>query len=184
MPFGLGFFATTGAGAAAGAYELIQSQVLSSTTTSVTFSSIPSTFRHLQIRISAKTAQASTGVDTVRLRLNGDSGSNYAIHGLSGNGSSVSSFAVASHNLIAITGGAVRLNDTNMFGAAVVDILDYVSTAKNTTVRSLGGAAASTNSIDLNSGLWMNTAAVTSLTLSAFTDFVSGSRFSLYGLRG
>jgi hypothetical protein len=186
MPFGLGFFATTGAGAAAGAYELIQSQVLGTSAASVTFSSIPSSFRHLQIRMIAKTNRTDNTAALPLLNFNSDSGSNYAWHALTGTGSSVVSLASTSTTGMRtanITNSNAAFNANN-FGSGVIDILDYVSTAKNTTIRTLGGRDEA-NNISLISGVWLNTAAVTSLKLedSGFS-FVSGSRFSLYGLRG
>jgi hypothetical protein len=81
-------------------------------------------------------------------------------------------------------------NVSNVYSTATIDILDYVSTAKNTTVRSLGGSTdrgggTSTQGVELASGLFVNTAAVNQVTLlSNFANFTSGSRFSLYGIRG
>ena len=70
----IGFF---GAGAAAGAYELIETQVLGSDVYSITFSSVPQTYKHLQIRLTARcTASGSTG-DWLSIRFNGDSSGNY-----------------------------------------------------------------------------------------------------------
>jgi hypothetical protein len=67
-----------------------------------------------------------------------------------------------------------------------MDILDYGVTTKNTTMRALNGGH-EYNWIALASGVWMNTAAVTSITFNmplTSANFVSGTRFSLYGIRG
>jgi hypothetical protein len=80
------------------------------------------------------------------------------------------------------------LNDTaNSFGAAVLDVLDPYSTTKNKTLRCLQGVRAGTGpAIELRSGFWNNTASITSIVFTPETSgsFVSGSRFSLYGIRG
>ena len=156
---------------------LIQEQILASTATSVTFSSIPQTYKHLQLRVVFK---PTTGNATLDGRLNSDSGSNYTRHELGGNGSSVySQFSTGTeiYQLAYANGGI-----TGYDGFGVVDILDYSSTVKNTTIRSLN---ARTDGIRLLSSAWLNTAAVTSLTLNASADVLAiGSRFSLYGSNG
>lgn len=185
MPFGLGFFATAG-GAPAGAYELISTQVLGSNTASVTFSSLATIYQHLQIRMVARGSNVSQNRLRVAIRFNGVTSSSYAGHELFGNGSSVNSQNATSQTRAwsgAIPDGAVTANS---FGANVIDILDFNSSAKNTTVRALGGSSDEAKSIGLYSGLFVNTAAVTSITLllESGDSFVTNSRFSLYGLRG
>jgi hypothetical protein len=174
-PIPLGILAAAG-GAPAGAYELISTQVLASSAASVTFSSIPQDYKHLQIRISAR---VTTDDYVAKLNFNSDTGANYAFHRLIGNGSSVASSASASQAFIWT---AIYRSVANQFTAEVIDILDYSSANKNTTTRHLGGLA--TDQVQLNSGLWNNTAAVTAINLSGYSDWVTGSRFSLYGIRG
>ena len=183
MPFGIGFFATAGAGGGGAAFELISTQVLTGSASSVTFSSIPATYKHLQIRAVTKVGDAgSSGVD---VRLNSDSGTNYRTHYLIGTGSTVfSSDAGAGTSMgLATTAGN---NTTSAFGAWVLDALDYANTAKNTTLRTLSGFTESGyQQIRLASGLWVNTSAVTSVTLLPVSStFLTGCRFSLYGVRG
>jgi hypothetical protein len=70
------------------------------------------------------------------------------------------------------------------FGADIIDILDPFKTTKNTTTRALVGQSGSFSRVALESGLWINTAAVTSISLvDVFGNFVQNSRFSLYGMR-
>jgi hypothetical protein len=185
---GLSSFGFTRGGAAAGAYELISSTVLGSTTASVTFSSIPNTYKHLQVRMAARIATA-TGTNGVEfdLRLNSDSGANYASHRLYGDGTSVTSTAASAQNQMAVLQGLPSASQTaGIFGAAVIDILDYASTTKNKTLRTLNGYNGVSNRISMHSGLWVSTAAVNSILvydINAFS-FASGSRFSLYGIKG
>jgi hypothetical protein len=74
----------------------------------------------------------------------------------------------------------------NNFGFSVIDLLDPYSTTKNKTLRTLGGITdAAQNRIDMHSALWINTASLTSWQLfPELGNFVTGSRFSLYGIRG
>ena len=176
-----GVLASSGGGAA-GAYELISTTVLSTTTATVTFSSIPSIYKHLQIRYLGRSNVGST-TDYVQIRMNSDSGSNYASHYLLGSGSSVSSGAVTAQNLIYV-GGFITgsTSAANSFGAGIIDLWDYTGT-KNKTIRSLSGHTDSR--ISLSSGVWLSTAALSSITLlGASGSFVAGSRFSLYGVLG
>jgi hypothetical protein len=180
----LGFLAGSG-GAVEPAYELISTTILDTTTASVTFSSLgdySSTYKHLQIRLSAK--QSSTGYGEFRLRFNSDTGSNYSNHHLAGNGSSVSSAGQASQTS-ARAGWLVRNSVANIFSVGVVDILDAYSTTKNKTFRSLaGGPDTGSREIYFGSGAYFSTASVTTITITPDQNFLAGSRFSLYGIRG
>jgi hypothetical protein len=185
IPFGV--LSAAGAGGVGASYELIESVILGTATSSVTFSSLAtyaSTYKHLQIRATGKTDRTSSDSEFLRLRFNGDTGSNYALHALSGSGSAVASVAVTSTTSISVErfGGNTT---ANYFGAAVVDILDAYSTTKNKTVRSFGGASGPGQSVILNSGVYLNTSSTTSLTLAVGggTNILTGSRFSLYGIR-
>jgi hypothetical protein len=73
----------------------------------------------------------------------------------------------------------------NAVNAGVIDILDYSSSTKNTTLRGLYGMNDNAIAICLSSGLYNQTTAVSSITLTASANnFASLSRFSLYGIRG
>jgi hypothetical protein len=186
----LGILNAQAAGAgAAGAYDLLETQILTSSATSVEFTGLGdySDYKHLQLRMTARSTLADVGGVTMQIRLNSDSGNNYARHRLQGDGSSVSSGAEASRNSMEL--GVYTFNNeaTGIFGASVIDILDFSNSSKNSTLRSLDGWTASgTNRIALRSGLWNNTAAVTSVLVIPGFDrsFLTGSRFSLYGIKG
>jgi hypothetical protein len=185
----LGIFSAAGAGEVASDYELIQTYILGSSQPSITFSSLgtySSTYKHLQVRAVARSANASTGTLTMWSRLNGDSATNYSWHALQGNGSTVASSVGTTTNVM-MTGMLAQNNDTTgSFGATVIDLLDCYSTTKNKTTRSLSGYHAGTGTrIHLESGSWRNTASLTSWEMRPDTgSFLSGSRFSLYGIRG
>ena len=118
------------------------------------------------------------------LRLNGDSGSNYSYHSLYGNGTSALAEGLASQSSIGV-GQIAGDNSANVFGASVIDILDYSVTSKNTTVRSLGGSDRNgAGSMRMQSGCWLNTSAVTTITLVLNTgDWGEYSTAALYGIR-
>jgi hypothetical protein len=170
-----------------GDYELIQTYVLGSAQSSVTFSSLgdySSTYKHLQIRATARVAGASTGA-TLTFRLNGDTGSNYSSHEITGNGSSVTSYGEANttRGFFGVSPGSS--STANAFGSMVFDLLDPFSTTKNKTTRTFGGQT-SNNFVYLYSSSHRSTAATTSIQIFHVggSDFVTGSRFSLYGIKG
>lgn len=173
-----------------GSYDLLETQILGSNTTSITFSNLNSTYgtdyQHLQLRILGRTDRNDTD-DFIVLRFNSDSGNNYASHLLRGNGTNVqSSTPRTSYQNIEISGLTAATQTANSFGALIIDILDPFETTKNTTIRTFSGQTGSYNFVGLSSGLWMNTNAVTTILLDQFfgSNFLTGSRFSLYGLKG
>ena len=180
----LGILSAAGAGGGeVPTYELIQTQILTSSQPSITFSNLgnfSSTYKHLQIR---SASLVNSGVNLATLRFNGDTGSNYVAHYLEGNGSSVN--ANWSTTTTSIYYGFWGVGSTTSAHGAVVDILDAYSTSKNKTIRSLNGIHTASGPLStIYSGLWMNTASTTSLTITSPSNFLIGSRFSLYGIRG
>jgi hypothetical protein len=147
----------------------------------ITFSSIPSTYKSLQIR-GFLIDSSSSGL-SVRLQLNGDSGTNYARHILRGDGTSAiaSGFASASSMNITYNVGPVSTIGTSF----ICDIIDYASTSKYKTVRNFAGTDVNGtgSEIDLTSGLWQSTAAVNSLSIGLQgAVFTSASSVALYGI--
>ena len=167
-----------------GAYESIATTTLGSTTDSVTFSSIPATFTHLQLRYIARTTRTGDD-DGFRIELNGDTtAANYKNHYLGGNGASTYG---GNDPEIVVPYIAASGAPANTFGVGVLDLLDYQNTNKYTTVKILGGNDANgVGWVGLDSGLWRNTAAVTSIKIqtNALGDFIQYSQFALYGIKG
>lgn len=185
MPFSLGFWAAAGAGggAAAGAYELISTQILGTTATTLSFNSIPQTYKHLQIRYVAVTPANG---DILTMRMNGITTSSYSRHGLEGPGSAFWSGGSNSLTSSYVMGSQIGMVTGEPY-SGIVDILDYASTVKNKTFKSFNGVASSTNvSVALVSGALFSTSAVSSITLftNGGTNLSAGSRFSLYGIKG
>lgn len=182
----LGILSSSGGGAA-GSYELISSTVLGSSTSSVTFSSIVSTYKHLQLRYTARSDRTSASqIDQLILNFNGDTATNYSDHYLYGDGASVASGSGATQANIELNYFANNTASSGIYGLGIIDILDYSSSSKYKTVRCLGGSSQTTPTVGLYSGNWRSTSAITSLTLDLAVgpNFMTGSRFSLYGIKG
>ena len=130
----------------------------------------------------------NTGFD-MGVQFNGDgNGANYAKHHLYGNGSTAVASGSAS-TLITLP-GTNQISTADYMSVMIIDIHDYAVTTKNKTLRAFNGADANgtgtTNRVvALNSGLWMNTAAINQITLVAYgTGFVAPTQFALYGIKG
>ncbi len=188
LGFPLGILSAAGAAVVdTGAYELISSTILGTATSSITFdvSTFASTYKHLQIRMVGRTSRANNG-DGFNIRFNSDTGANYALHTLRGEGSSIFSEAGANQTSIQIGYAEANNNTSGSFAACVFDVLDAFSTTKNKTARGLSGYSSSIGRILLNSGHWRNTNAITSIEVivAIGPNFLAGSRFSLYGIKG
>lgn len=184
----LGIWAASGAGAVSGGtdFQLISTTILGSSTDNITFSSIPQTFKHLQIRMTARMDIASgAGARNLGIRINGNTGNVYSWHFLNGDGGSVTSGGFASFNHIRFDQCLPSDSQAaGIYGPGVIDIADYASTSKNKTLRGLIGQPVSGFKIGLKSGLYQSTSAVSSIVLydqEYATGFKAGSRFSLYG---
>ena len=154
--------------------------------TSISFTSIPSIYKHLQIRSMFRSG-TSGSEDSVILRLNGDSGSNYSWHFLFGNGSSASASGSSSQSFIYPYAVPASSFLGNSFGVQVTDILDYSSTIKNKTTRTLAGYDDNSTGgrIALTSGAWYTTSAVTSISITTGgSSLAQYSSFALYGIKG
>jgi hypothetical protein len=183
---GNGVFSSASASATpavATSFESISTVALSSSNGTITFSSIPSTYKHLQIRMFA--ASTNGTVADAYIRFNNDSTATYFCHQMRGGGSGTAQgFSYTTQNQMVITSNTGQ--SSTGFSAAVCDVLDYQNTNKNKTIRSLNG-------YDLNgsgeaifwSGAWNSTAAITriDITLSGGT-FYANSHFALYGIKG
>lgn len=169
-----------------GSFESIATTTLSTATSTITFSSIPQTYQHLQIRFMTRTSQSTTGLGDLRLTVNGAS-SSYAWHRLSGDGSAVTASGLTGDNGVYGLGLLPRNGNTaGIFGVGIIDLLDYTSTTKNPTIRFFAGTDLNGSGIVyLGSGIRTTAAATTSFSFD-FTgwNYVAGSTFALYGIRG
>jgi secreted protein with Ig-like and vWFA domain len=178
---------STGVAASTNAYESIATQVLSSSSSSVTFSSIPSTYKHLQIRVFAQGNRGTYSYDEAFARFNSDSTTSYAYHVVYGTGSAAATSASSTRDNLPLGNGFLGTTTGGTFGINIIDILDYADTNKYKTVRVLGGEDANgSGQVGLGSGLWQKTTAISTILLSpnSSTLFSTGSSFALYGIKG
>ena len=163
--------------------EAIATTYLEADASSVTFSSIPATYEHLQLRISARQSTALVG-SYIKAQFNSDTGSNYTYHYMGAGGSSSFAGGATSQTANVWFRLSAGNNAATAYGAIIVDILDYANTNKNTTCQVIGANSAQTDQLYFNSTLWDDTSAVSTILLApAANNFVRGSVFSLYGLK-
>jgi len=174
-----------------GAYDSIGTlTVPSGGVSSVTFGSIPQNYTHLELRISAQATLASgSGPGQYFMNFNNDISGNYTRHDLAGDGvtAAAAGFGTGSYNYASIQRGYYTNSASNVFSGHVVSILDYSNTNKNTVVRNFGGFDANgTGEIYVSSSMWINTAAISTITITCIAGnlFREFSQFSLYGIRG
>lgn len=157
---------------------------------SITFSSIPSTYTHLQIRYTAKWNFTNfPDFGNTILKFNNDSSASYAYHRLSGNGASAAATGGSNFNegYMQVFMPSNTSSDTNVFGAGVIDILDYANTNKNKTLRGIGGFDRNgAGMISLASVLWSNTNAINRIDMygDSGLPWLQHSSFALYGIKG
>ena len=156
-------------------YTPLANLTLGSAASSVTFGSIPATYRDLICVVVAKGSTTLQG----RIRLNGDTAANYVYQRLSGNGSSASAATATNQSLgflssiaQATTTDAIQIN---------INIIDYSATDQRKTIISRADQA--TNGTEAFANSWLNTAAVTSVLIFTNTgNWAAGSTFALYGI--
>lgn len=166
-----------------GDYESIASTTVGAGgLSSITFSSIPQTFTHLQLRILFLNTIAQ---QNILMRFNSDSGNNYSWHEVYGYGqpSPTSGASINTPEIRIVLGATGTTNQA----VGITDILDYRDTNKYKTSRTLTGADTNggINYILFRSGNWRNTAAISTIDLIAQSGlFGQYSSVALYGIKG
>lgn len=194
----LGIWASGASAAAATSYESIATVTVGAGGAStVSFSSIPSTFTHLQVRAFGRTDRPTYNVGSYSMTINGDTGSNYSRHYIrsvpASPGASVDAGGGASQTFIDLGQFAGSTATSGIFGIGITDILDYTNTNKNKTIKHIGavdtnGAASGVAGfVQMSSGSWFNTSTVTSITfypIEGASNFTQYTSFALYGIKG
>jgi len=184
----LGIIASAQTAGSFGDYESIATVTVGAGgASSITFSSIPSTYTHLQIRGIGQDNGAGITRRAMVAQINSDSGNNYAQHLMSGDGSAAGSGATVSTNFAYLAYLPENGNGQYVYNSAVIDFLDYANTNKYKTIRSLNGFDANGyGSVLFASSLWMSTSAINSITITprfASGTFSQYSSFALYGIK-
>lgn len=153
----------------------------------ISFTSIPSTFKQLQVRwLTRSTATGGDSASTMRMKINNSTGT-YRSHGLLGTGTAAIAGEIGTSGgdwvYYAVPNSSVS---ASIFGAGVIDILDYTNTSKNSVSRMLAGFDKNGGGqVGLQSQLWVDTAAITQLDFTLATgNFAEYTSFALYGIKG
>lgn len=158
-------------------YIALATTTLSSAASSVTFSSIPATFRDLRLVFSG-TLSAN---GSIVFQLNSDTGNNYFLTGMTG-----SALGARSNNLTYFAGAVAGVQEgvtANIVSTGTLDIFDYSQTNKHKTTLARGSGGASLT--DASSTRWANNSAVTTLRIfNNGGNLNSGTTLSLYGIAG
>jgi hypothetical protein len=166
-----------GNGVIAGDYQSISTVTVGAGgSASITFSSIPAAFQHLQIRMLAKTGDAGA-FGAATMSINGGAGE--ARHDLYGTGSATGASGTSG-------GLYVYIGGTAQFGVGIVDILDYLDSNKTKTARALSGVDNNGSGlVAIESSLETTQTAISSLTFTSNSgNFAQYSHFALYGIKG
>lgn len=168
------------------AYEPLASvTVPSGGLSSIDFGSIPQTYKHLQIRAIMRGDTAATDVQ-VDYRFNANSNSVYTYHHLQGNGANAYSTGYSAGTTGVVQRATAASASASIFGAMIMDIIDYSSTSKYKTIKTLGGEDRNgAGNIFLVSNTFLSTDAVTSISIYPDTgNWAENSSFALYGIKG
>jgi len=158
-------------------YEKIQTTTLGSVSSSVDITSIPGTYTDLKVILYSATGAASN--DEVLIRINGDTGSNYSMTVLGGNGSTVQS----SRRSNVLQWHIDNNSPSNIGGVFIMEFMNYSNTTTYKTMLNRSGNAS--NALAASTNLWRSTAAITSLNfrLASNLQYQVGTTFTLYGIK-
>ena len=174
----------TGVAVATNSYESIATVTVGAGgSSSISFSSIPNTFKHLQIRLMLKGSLTDVGIDCFTSFNSDTTSTNYYSHYLLGTGSATAAGANANRYFGAMPG----TNSTNVFSGVIMDLLDYANTNKYKTGRLLYGYDMNGSGyVAMQSVLWKNTAAINAVSIASATggNFQQYSQAALYGIKG
>lgn len=159
-------------------YEPIATTTLGTATTTVTFSSIPSTYTDIRLVCVATITSLTTDA---RIRFNNDSGTNYYFNSMAGDGST----AYAGSD-VTQTGMYLNKNTINQVPHFYTcDIFSYSGSTYKTTLQTMSENDGATGPTGLQSGVWKSTAAINRVDVVTTTarTFAVGSTFTLYGIK-
>lgn len=195
-PISLGIFASANQSAsptAPASFESIATFSVTSATSSITFSSIPGTYTHLQMRCFV--VSENNNPLNIRGRVgNGsvDTGSNYAFHGMAGDSNGVTAYGSTSSVWARWMGFSQGTSNSSYPYSQVIDFLDYKNTNKYKTMRGIGGGdangSAGSGEAAMISNLWMSTSAINTISINPYygvtsVNFGVGSIIALYGIK-
>ena len=160
-------------------YEPIATTTVSGTsTTTITFNSIPATYTDLIVILNCL---GINGTGAVRLALNADNGSNYSRTYLYGDGSSASSSRETSSNYITLNAGVNVSSTVPSFFK--IDLFGYAGSTNKTILADTSMDYNGSGIVNRTVGLWRSTSAINSVRfLTSGNYFNSGTTATLYGI--
>jgi hypothetical protein len=156
-------------------YIPIATQTLSTAASSITFSSIPSTYTDLRL-VCVFTGLTTSGIE---MRFNGDTATNYSYTYLNGNGTAAASGSGASLAYYPISG---TTSTTTPPIATFTDIFSYAGSTNKTILSTTASDKNGSGIVEVNVGLWRSTSAITSITVGVGENYNVGSIFTLWGI--
>ena len=168
----------------AGSYFSIATVTLGSAAATISFTSIPSTYTHLQVRGIGRASNATTDENLV-IQFNSDTTTNYSLHNVYGTGAATGVNASTSFTASYFARVSGASSTAGIYGVAAADIFDYASVDKYKTILSSSGHDQNGSGyVTLMSGNWRSTSAVTTLTIKndSGSNIAAGSTFALYGV--
>jgi hypothetical protein len=158
-------------------YTPLATVTLGSSASSVTFSSIPATYRDLILVVAGEPTSGGGGIG--RVRFNSDTGSNYSIVTAEGTGSAAQSGSLTTTFMPFSFHRSTVLD--GFFNPHIIQVMDYSATDKHKSV--LLRANASSNGVVMTAGRWANTSAITIVSFTIESgSWDTGSTFNLYGV--
>ena len=166
-------------------YVAIAKTVLTGSQANVEFTGITGTYTDLVLTVSSRSDRA-VNVETLSLQLNGDTSTNYSLTDVYSYGSTVYSTRTTSATKIYDLFTVAANGTSNTFGSFEIYLPNYAGSTNKPVSVTLADIYNDTTTMGNNAlaGLWRNTAAITSIKLFPVSgNFVSGSRFDLYGIK-
>jgi hypothetical protein len=169
-------------------YTPLANVTLGTATSSVSFSAIPASYRDLILVVTGRSTYTPDGGESVSLRVNGDSGSNYPYvrMGGTGSGSGFSDAGTLARAFLASIRASESSNTSP--GVAVIQIMDYSATDKHKSMLGRGSSLAG-DGTTAHAVRWANTNAITSIQVipdrqiqGASSNWATGTTFNLFGV--
>lgn len=151
---------------------------------SIDFTSIPSTYTDLVLKVSARSLRPIEIRDEMQLRFNNDSGSNYSYKNIRGSGSAAISQSGSSTTAIIRDDMPAAGATASTFSSHEFYIPNYAgSTQKSVSIDATMENNATESYMYLTAGLWTGTAAINRITLTPeVSTFAQYSTATLYGI--
>ena len=171
-------------------FDSISSTTLTTDTSSnIDFTSIPTIYTHLQLRILGKAADTSNVTDgNLRIQFNNDTGANYSSHYMIGksDGSKPAGSNASDTAMYAGKRGNLQTGRTLLYGISVIDILNYQNTNMFKTIRFYASVhGGSIGEVFHGTANWRSASAITSIKITMDTgNLGTNMTASLYGIRG